>query len=139
MPTRGPQPTLTELLAGRSRRLDSGCLEWTGYIDDRGYGRLFQDGRMLLVHRLSWEAASGQTLPRGAKVRWTCSNRACIEPSHLQPSRIPAAVRRAVTIRIEPSLYDRLCAAAQRDRRSATAEISVLLEAQLATRAADGC
>lgn len=78
---------LLDRLARRSRRTATGCLEWTGQFDRRGYGLIgfqFPDGttRSTPVHRIA------RLLDRGAldpdlTVDHLCANRPCIEPSHL--------------------------------------------------------
>lgn len=74
-----------------SVRREDGCLEWTGYRNQYGYGRLcvtLADGTVKLktVHALSWEFHTGEPPPpKGDKVLMhSCDNRACWEPSHLR-------------------------------------------------------
>jgi hypothetical protein len=72
-------------------RQPDGCLVWTGYKNQFGYGRLcvtMADGRVKLktAHALAWEFHTGEPPPpKGALVLMhSCDNRACIEPSHLR-------------------------------------------------------
>lgn len=67
------------------------CVEWSGYRNDKGYGRVYirssgygqGDWRYVLAHRWVWEQANGP-IPDGMVVMHTCDNRACIEMSHLR-------------------------------------------------------
>lgn len=63
-------------------RVPSGCLEWTGSRDRRGYGTLRSKGIDRKAHRVAFEAAHGP-IPEGMHVCHTCDNPPCCEPSHL--------------------------------------------------------
>lgn len=69
------------------RNYQTGCLEWTGTLDEYGYGYLTVrkergNPRRSLVHRESWEIDNGP-IPNGMWVLHKCDNRACFEISHL--------------------------------------------------------
>ena len=77
------------------RILPNGCWEWTGTINEYGYG-MFGDN---LAHRAMWERKIGSPAPpqldhlchdrttcAGGK---GCSHRRCVNPDHLQPA-LPA-------------------------------------------------
>jgi hypothetical protein len=61
----------------------SGCWLWTAYITRDGYGRLKVDGRMVLAHRYSFEAAHG-AIPAGLVMDHLCRVRRCVNPDHLR-------------------------------------------------------
>ncbi len=60
------------------------CWPWIGTINNKGYGRLRRDGRSLVAHRLIYEELVGP-VPAGLQLDHLCRNRACCNPSHLEP------------------------------------------------------
>jgi len=70
-----------ERLFGRTERLVSGCLVWTGRSNSDGYGLLSVDGGTMKVHRLAWELRHGP-IPVGLGVLHTYDNPPCVEDSH---------------------------------------------------------
>jgi hypothetical protein len=62
---------------------ETGCWEWSGGSNSRGYGQLWFRGRVQKVHRLAYEAWVG-VVPDGMVVRHlVCDNPPCINPDHL--------------------------------------------------------
>lgn len=79
-----------ERLARKSVRDEStGCLMWTGRLTSCGYGSvtIMQAGYPVATfsaHKVSYELARGR-VPDGLVLDHLCRNRACIEPSHMEP------------------------------------------------------
>lgn len=69
-------------LRKRSCLTENGCLEYTGYRNAWGYGRLRFMGKKWLAPRLSWYLSKG-SIPEGLCILHTCDNPACINPAHL--------------------------------------------------------
>lgn len=67
-----------------SRRTPTGCWEWLRAMYSNGYGAVGYQGRQRLVHRISYEVFVGP-IPEGLTLDHLCRNRACINPSHLEP------------------------------------------------------
>jgi hypothetical protein len=59
------------------------CWLWQG-LKHEGYGRFYFKGRRVYVHRLSWEWANQQEIPKGMLVLHTCDQSSCVNPAHLQ-------------------------------------------------------
>lgn len=70
-------------LLSRSERIASGCLVWTGTLNNEGYGHISVDGRVRLAHRIAYELAVGP-IPEGLVLDHLCRTRACVEPTHLE-------------------------------------------------------
>lgn len=60
-----------------------GCLEWPGYLDEDGYGKVKINGRDWRVHRLIWEYYNG-AIPAELQIDHICKNRKCSKLEHLQ-------------------------------------------------------
>lgn len=78
--------TIGQLLS-RFRVAPSGCHEWTGSTNGKGYGVLLIgiDGRkrLLLAHRLQFMRYHGK-IPDGLVIMHRCDNKRCLNIDHLQ-------------------------------------------------------
>lgn len=61
---------------------EAGCFLWPDAWSERGYGRVYSEGRMWQAHRLSWTQVRGP-IPEGLFVCHRCDTPACVNPDHL--------------------------------------------------------
>lgn len=74
----------------------NGCREWLGRCNRNGYGQFYVNGRMVSAYKWLWEQTNGP-VPDGLELDHKCRNRACIEPSHLEPVTHQVNIRRGNT------------------------------------------
>lgn len=60
----------------------TGCIEYSGYRDKDGYGRIQIERSSALAHRVAWALKHGP-IPEGMKVCHTCDNPPCCNDEHL--------------------------------------------------------
>lgn len=77
-------PLRERLLGNAIINLETGCWEWTGTRNPKGYGMLRTGGRRRqLVHRVSYEMTYGP-IPEGLQIDHLCRVRNCLNPAHLE-------------------------------------------------------
>lgn len=74
---------------------DGSCWIWTGAITAHGYGTVGIDGRTRPVHRVVYEALTGEAIPDGLDLDHLCRVRSCVNPDHLEPVSRSENVRRS--------------------------------------------
>lgn len=73
-----------------SKLIQSGdCWVWTGYVHERGYGRINRAGKHVKVHRWVYEFYRGP-IPQGLTIDHLCANKLCCNPDHMDP--VPSGV-----------------------------------------------
>jgi len=78
-------PSIAERFWSHVVTMPNGCMEWTGRIDRKGYGRVTVNSEHLAAHRFAWELANGP-IPDGLHMRhFVCDNPPCCNPEHLLP------------------------------------------------------
>jgi hypothetical protein len=72
-----------EAFLARSAPRESGCIEWTGSSDTKGYGQLRVDRKLIKAHRYAVERINGP-IPSGMVVMHACDNPKCVNIDHLR-------------------------------------------------------
>lgn len=69
------------------RRLEvdhaTGCHNWTGLLDKKGYGVVNYNGKKRKVHRVIYELHHGD-IPIGLETNHLCENKRCANRKHLE-------------------------------------------------------
>lgn len=87
--------TILERFLKRTRRLENGCLEWTGPLTKNGYGYMSVDGRHRPISHVAWFLHYGVWPPPGmvldhichpntCSMGNSCPHRRCAEWSHVR-------------------------------------------------------
>jgi hypothetical protein len=61
----------------------SGCWNWTGRKNDKGYGRIWNNGKMDYSHRAVFKLYNGE-IDTELEINHRCNNTRCCNPSHLE-------------------------------------------------------
>lgn len=79
-----PAKSAGEVLIEHTSVRADGCWVWIASRTSGGYGKAWRAGRTVLAHRLAYETTHGP-IPSGMQLDHLCRNRACVNPSHLEP------------------------------------------------------
>lgn len=80
----------------RVTKTDS-CWLWIGGISPtNGYGRIAVKGKMIPVHRFSWELHN-EKIPNDMIVFHRCNNLACVNPEHLYLDKCSGVIQKAIS------------------------------------------
>lgn len=79
----GLQPVMERFYAKVRVNVETGCWEWTGHTNAKGYGQVRIAQRGHLAHRVSFAWHNG-AIPDGAVVLHHCDNPPCVNPAHLK-------------------------------------------------------
>lgn len=62
---------------------ESGCWDWTGALNGKGYSSVGFSGKTWLGHRVSYTVAVSK-IPDGLTIDHLCRNKRCVNPEHLE-------------------------------------------------------
>lgn len=79
---------------------ESGCHLWTGFCDEKGYGRMVIRYRKFGAHRIAYELAKGK-IPDGKQIDHLCRVRCCINPDHLEAVTLQENILRGEGIAVQ--------------------------------------
>lgn len=74
---------------------DTSCWLWIAVRQPDGYGKAKWSGRMVSVHRLSYQLLVG-AIPDGLEIDHLCRVRNCVNPVHMEPVTHGENVRRTL-------------------------------------------
>jgi hypothetical protein len=80
---RALRPVLERFEEKVERVTDSGCWVWMGALSIGGYGKFLVDGRLIYVHRFTYETWRGP-IPAGLVLDHVCRVRCCCSPWHVR-------------------------------------------------------
>jgi hypothetical protein len=84
----GPIPTMVEFAPGTADPIGTmqrgPCWLWTGLLDRRGYGRMWDGDRVFNTHQIAYRVTYGD-VPNGTELDHLCNTPACCNPEHLEP------------------------------------------------------
>lgn len=90
-----PKPSAAERFHAKYEvNTNTGCWEWTAYVDRLGYGRFSWNGTMGRAHRFAYALLVGP-IPEGLELDHLCKVRCCVNPAHLEPVTRQENIRRS--------------------------------------------
>lgn len=63
-------------------KADCGCWEWQGALNNKGYGVIGDNYKVVYVHRVAFEQVFGP-IPHGMELDHLCRNTKCANPYHM--------------------------------------------------------
>jgi HNH endonuclease len=69
-------------ILSKTQLMPNGCMEWTGFRSQSGYGQAYNGRRSEVAHRVVYKLAFGE-IPEGMQILHSCDNPPCVNPAHL--------------------------------------------------------
>lgn len=91
------------------RGYETPCWVWTMSLTRKGYGRMWspEDERLVAAHRYFYEYFVG-TIPAGLQIDHLCRQRACVNPTHLEPVTQPVNQQRGAHAKLTRQQADEI-------------------------------
>lgn len=105
----GPMPSRTSIECRFWTKVVKGpglfdCWLWVASLSHHGYGRFWDGNRMVKAHRFAYKLLVGP-IPDGLELdhvlAWGCTNRHCVNPSHLESVTGTENIRRGDCTRFQ--------------------------------------
>lgn len=80
---------------------ETGCWTWQGELNRNGYGRVWINGKRLMVHRVVWELLR-ERIEDGLVLDHLCKVRKCCNPDHLEPVTVRENTLRGDAVLFRP-------------------------------------
>jgi hypothetical protein len=87
---------ITQFWSHVDRKSDSECWNWTASKSSKGYGQFKINGKTIGAHVVSYFLLRGD-YPKGLHLDHLCRNRACVNPTHLEPVTCKTNIQRGET------------------------------------------
>ena len=103
-------PEVRRRLERRSVADDKGCINWTGGVNERGYGTMTIGGVYVYVHRLAYTVRVGP-IPNDKVIDHLCQNPRCLNTEHMAlADTVSNSRRNLATLRTScPSGHEYTC------------------------------
>ena len=98
--------SLPPTLLLRISHMECGCWRWTGEINRNGYGRVWWQGKRIMVHKLIYTLVTGRQIPPTVVLDHVrergCTRRDCCNPAYLEPVSHRENTRRGKALLFRP-------------------------------------
>jgi len=99
------------------------CWNWIGSVSKTtGYGKKQYQGKSVLAHRWTWTMLFGR-IPDGKVLNHKCSNRRCVNPTHLEVTDTAGNCRHGKSTKLNEDAVRKIRAAKRASKRGETRRV----------------